>query len=88
MEFLQLRYFYESAKNKSFALTAKKHMVPTSSVSASVKRLENEIGTQLFDRSSNRITLNEKGFVLFETIDEIFNKLDETLSAITEKSNY
>ena len=87
MEFLQLRYFYESAKNKSFALTAKKHMVPTSSVSASVKRLENEIGTQLFDRSSNRITLNEKGFVLFETIDEIFNKLDETLSAITEKSN-
>jgi DNA-binding transcriptional LysR family regulator len=87
MEFLQLRYFYESAKNKSFAVTAKNHMVPTSSVSASVKRLENEIGTKLFDRSSNRITLNEKGFVFFATVEEIFNKLNETVSSITENSN-
>ena len=73
MEFLQLRYFYESAKNESFALTAKKHMVPTSSVSASVKRLENELGTKLFDRSSNRITLNEKGFVFFGMVEDIFS---------------
>jgi hypothetical protein len=48
MEFLQLRYFYENAKNKSFALTAKKHMVPTSSVSAAIKRLETELGTKLY----------------------------------------
>ena len=87
MEFLQLRYFYESAKNNSFALTAKKHMVPTSSVSASVKRLENELGINLFDRSSNRIALNEKGYVFFEMVEEIFKKLDETVAAITENSN-
>ena len=87
MEFLQLRYFYESAKNKSFALTAKKHMVPTSSVSASVKRLENELGITLFDRSSNRIVLNEKGFVFFGMVEEIFNKYNETVNAITENSN-
>lgn len=87
MEFLQLRYFYESAKNKSFALTAKKHMVPTSSVSAAVKRLENELGVTLFDRSSNRITLNEKGFVFFGMVEEIFNKFNETVAAITENAN-
>lgn len=83
MEFLQLRYFYESAKNKSFALTAKKHMVPTSSVSASVKRLENELGTQLFDRTSNKISLNEKGFVFFEMVEDIFRKISETITAIS-----
>ena len=87
MEFLQLRYFYESAKSKSFALTAKKHMVPTSSVSAAIKRLENELGIKLFDRSPNSISLNEKGFVFYETVEEIFNKLDETVSAITENTN-
>ena len=46
MELLQLRYFYESAKNENFAKTAEKYMVPASSISASVKRLEEELGCQ------------------------------------------
>ena len=86
MELLQLRYFYESAKNESFALTAKKYMVPTSSVSASVKRLEREIGVNLFDRSANRIKLNEKGYVFFGMLDEILNKMDRTVSSIAEST--
>ena len=48
MELLQLRYFYESAKNQSFSKTSEKYMVPLSSVSASIKRLEQEIKTDLF----------------------------------------
>ena len=56
MEFLQLKYFYESAKHESFAKTAEIYMVPTTSVSASVRRLEKELGCSLFDRSANRIT--------------------------------
>ena len=84
MEFLQLYYFYESAKNESFAMTAKKYMVPTSSVSASVKRLEKEIGTNLFDRTSNRIKLNEKGYAFFKTLEEVFEKINTTVSSISE----
>lgn len=55
MEMLQLKYFLESAKSESFAKTAEKYMVPASSVSASVKCLEQELGCSLFDRSCNRI---------------------------------
>ncbi len=84
MEFLQLKYFYESAKTESFALTAKKYLVPTSSVSASVKRLEKEIGTNLFDRTSNRIKLNEKGYAFFQAVGEVFEKIDATVSYISE----
>ena len=62
---LQLRYFYESAKTESFAKTAEKYMVPASSVSASVKRLEQELETSLFDRTSNKIKLNDKGYYHF-----------------------
>ena len=43
MEILQLRYFFESAKNESFTKTAEKFMVPPSSVSASVRLLENSL---------------------------------------------
>jgi len=86
MELLQLRYFYESAKKESFAMTAKKHFVPTSSVSASVKRLENELGISLFDRTSNRIKLNENGYVFYGMLEEVFEKIDRTVAAITECS--
>ena len=61
MEILQLRYFYESAKSQNFTVTAKKYMVPVSAVSSSIKRLEKELGCQLFDRDTNRIRLTIMG---------------------------
>lgn len=82
MELLQLRYFYESAKNENFAKTAEKYMVPPSSVSASVKRLEDELGCKLFDRRSNRITLNENGMQLQNSLSVIFDELDQTVEKI------
>ena len=47
MELLQLKYFYESAQTESFAKTAEKHLGPPSSVSASIKRLEDELGYKI-----------------------------------------
>ena len=82
MEMLQLRYFYESAKNESFAKTAKKYMVPTTSVSATVKRLETELGHKLFDRSGNRISLNAKGKQFLETVRHIFSELDTAVLSL------
>ncbi len=85
MEFLQLKYFFETAKSESIAKTAEKFMVPASSVSASIKRLEQELGTTLFDRLSNRISLNQNGYLFAETLSEVFGKLDETITKISEK---
>ena len=82
MEILQLRYFFESAKTESFARTAEKYMVPTSSVSASVKRLENELGCQLFDRSSNRIILNGNGKKLQQSLCTVFGELDKVVDEL------
>lgn len=82
MELLQLRYFYESAKNENFAKTAEKYMVPASSISASVKRLEDELGCKLFERRSNRITLNENGRELQSSLAVIFDELDQTVEKI------
>ena len=86
MEILQLRYFFESAKNQNFARTAEKYMVPATSVSASVKRLEKELGCELFDRSCNRITLNDNGRRLMQSLSVIFKELDGAVDALTSIS--
>lgn len=83
MELLQLRYFYDCARCGSIAKTAEKYMVPASSVSASIRRLETELGKKLFDRTSNRIVLNEKGKQLEKTLNKIFSDLDQTVTDIT-----
>lgn len=77
MEFLQLKYFSHAAKTENFSHTAQHFMVPTSGVSASIKKLENEIGVKLFDRASNKIKLNEYGRILLKAVDgaeELFAK--------------
>ncbi|MBQ8588194.1 MAG: LysR family transcriptional regulator [Clostridia bacterium] len=81
MEILQLRYFYESASNESFAKTAEKYMVPPTSVSASVKRLEKELGAPLFDRECNRIRLNDNGRRLQQSLCVIFDELDRAVDS-------
>ena len=85
MELLQLRYFYESAKNENFAKTAEKYIVPASSISASVKRLEDELGCKLFDRRSNRIFLNDNGRKLHNSLAVIFEELDGTIMKIKQE---
>lgn len=87
MEILQLRYFFDSAKNESFAKTAQKYMVPATSVSASVKRLEKDLGCELFHRSCNRITLNDNGRRLMQSLSVIFEELDSAVDAITSLSS-
>lgn len=82
MELLQLRYFFESAKNESFAQTADKFMVPLTSVSASVRRLEKELGCRLFDRSCNHITLNANGKRLQQSLCLAFLELDGAVEEI------
>ena len=83
MEILQLRYFYESAKSESFSKTAALFGVPTTSVSASVKRLEQELNRPLFDRTSNRIVLNEKGRQFLESMKVVFTELDKAVAAVS-----
>ena len=84
MELLQLRYFYESAKTENFTHTAQKFQVPTTSVSASVKRLEKELGCRLFDRVANKIVLNANGRLMQQKLCTIFRELDGVTQAISE----
>ena len=83
MELLQMKYFYDAADSGSFTKTAEKYMVPTSSVSAAVKRLEKELGCELFDRSANKITLNDEGESFKSSLDIVFSELESAKARIS-----
>lgn len=86
MELLQLQYFFESAESESFAKTAEAHMVPTSSVSGAVRRLEAELGCKLFDRTANRIMLNDNGKRFYGSLSVIFEELSNAVSELSPDS--
>ncbi|MBQ4516103.1 MAG: LysR family transcriptional regulator [Clostridia bacterium] len=69
MEILQLKYFQHAAKSENISHTAHLFMVPPSSVSASIKKLEKELDVRLFDRTSNSLKLNENGRIFLRAID-------------------
>ncbi|MBO5836844.1 MAG: LysR family transcriptional regulator [Oscillospiraceae bacterium] len=68
MELLQLRYFCSAAETENFSETARNYNVPTSNISQSIHRLEDELGTTLFDRSANKLFLNEQGSILYNNV--------------------
>ena len=70
MEFLQLKYFCDAAVTQNLSKTAKKYYVPTSTVSISIKKLEDELGCKLFHHSSNKIMLNDEGREFYENISK------------------
>lgn len=87
MDLLQLRYFYDSANYKSISKTAEKYRVPPSSVSASIRRLEKELGVKLFDRSANRIEPNRRGTVMQASLERIFTELDRMLREVSDTAD-
>lgn len=61
MDILQLEYFCSAAELENFSAAANRHFIPQSAISITIKRIEKELDTQLFDRIGNRIRLNESG---------------------------
>lgn len=83
MELLQLRYFMEAAETENFSQAARKFYVPPSAISQSIKRLERELGVNLFARQSNKIKLNENGILFAEKIKRALSLIDEAQKGVT-----
>lgn len=77
MEILQLKYFCDAAESQNFSKTAKKFDVPPSNISQCIKRLENELGINLFNRRSNSIFLNEQGSNFYDKVNKALKLIDE-----------
>ena len=87
MEILQLKYFCDAAETENFSKTAKKYFVPTSNISQSIKRLENELGCELFEHKSNKITLNSDGKRFYAEVSQALALLDNEKKRLADRDN-
>ncbi|MGC9542873.1 LysR family transcriptional regulator [Streptomyces sp. UG1] len=71
MQFQQLRAFREVAAELSFTRAAKNLHYAQSTVTAQVKNLEEDVGTELFDRSRRQLSLTEAGARLLPHAERI-----------------
>ena len=73
VELRHLEYFVAVAAELNFSRAAKRIHVVQSALSASVSRLEKELGVELFDRSKRQITLTAAGEVFLEHAREVIH---------------
>src|SRR5258708_8882853 len=84
MDINQLEVFLGVAHEKSFSRAAETLHRTQAAVSQAIRRLESELGEQLFDRSSKDGTLTTAGRVLFDFAQQMMNLRQHAHSAIRE----
>ena len=83
MELLQLRYFVTVAQMLNISHAAKQHMIPQPAMSRTISKLEAELGTQLFDRVKNRLTLTEEGKRFYCAAVRSLSEIDRAVEGLT-----
>lgn len=79
MELKQLQYFRRAAKKKSISLAAEELYITQPAMSRCIKRLEDEVGLQLLERSQDGVTPTKAGAVFLQELDEVFIHLERGL---------
>jgi DNA-binding transcriptional LysR family regulator len=80
----QLEIFLSIAEEKSFSRAAEKMLRTQPAISIAIKRLEEELGEPLFDRSSKNGALTEAGKILLSYAQRMLNLRDEAKESISE----
>jgi DNA-binding transcriptional LysR family regulator len=84
MDIAQLETFLAVAEEKSFSRAAKRLRRTQPAVSQLVRKLEDELGESLFDRSSRDGNLTDAGELLQEYAHEVLNVRNEARAALVE----
>ena len=84
MELSQIDTFLTVAAEGSFSRAGKKLLRTQPAVSLALKRLENELGEKLIDRSSKELVLTDAGLVVLDYARRFHNLRRELRNALTE----
>jgi len=84
MELSQLEVFLAVARERRFSRAADKLFRTQSAVSQTIRKLEDELGEALFDRSSREGVLTDAGKVLYEYAEKLINLRSEASESLTE----
>lgn len=84
MELRHLRYFSALAGSLNFTRAAERLHVTQSTLSHQIKQLEDEVGTQLFDRAGKRVALTEAGEAFLHHATRALQEIDRGLGALRD----
>jgi LysR family cyn operon transcriptional activator len=84
MELRQLKYFVKVAETLNFSEASKALNITQSTLSQQIRQLEDEIGTQLFVRSSHHVLLTEAGVELLPCANKTLRDAQLCLSRIND----
>jgi len=84
MDLFQLEAFVTVVREGSFSKAATALYRTQPAVSQIIRRLEDEIGQSLFDRSSRRGVLTDAGQVLLEHAERLMNFKEQALAAVAD----
>lgn len=76
MELQQLKYFKVVAQVGKISEAAQSLFISAPALSTSISRLEKELGVTLFDRTNNRILLNQQGQIFLRYVNQIFSNIE------------
>lgn len=82
MDRQQLEYFQTIARLEHFTKAAEQLNVTQPALSASIRRLEAELGIILFNRHGRNVTLSECGQTYLQYVDAILQKFEEADAAL------
>ncbi len=82
MEQRQLQFFVAVAEERNFTRAARRTHAVQSTVSASIRALERDLGTPLFERNTTRVSLTEAGTALLPEARRALDTLDQARAAV------
>jgi LysR family transcriptional regulator, transcription activator of glutamate synthase operon len=84
MEVRQLRYFAAVAAHRHFTRAAEELHVAQPALSQQIRRLERELGLELFVRSTRRVSLTEAGELLLPRAQRVMAELDDARAELEQ----
>src|SRR5687767_3301554 len=88
MELGELKVFLTVASERSFSRAAAKLYRSQPAISQAVRRLEDQLGESLFDRTMKHGTLTPAGEVLFREGSRLLRLAEETAAAVRRQSEH
>ena len=87
LEFQQLSYFIEAAKEKNFTKAAEAIGISQPALSRSIQKLETSVGEPLFERQPRGLKLTETGSFFLVRAKQICDLVDDTFAELDDASS-
>ncbi|WP_198083926.1 LysR substrate-binding domain-containing protein [Variovorax sp. E3] len=88
MDFKQLKYFTEIADFGNMTRAAESLFIAQPALTQQIANLEAELGTRVFDRSTQGVRLTSAGDVLYRHARSLLKQMDDAKAAVIDESDH